>query len=117
MTTRETIEGYFAALQTSDRWDGFLAEGLVFRSYTSPTRQVTGRDAYLESTRGFYGMIETIELRELIVDGNKAFALTHYRLQPPGGDPFTSDVAEIFTVTDDKIDRFDIVFDSAPFPT
>lgn len=31
--------------------------------------------------------------------------LTHFRLQPPGGDPFTSDVAEIFTVADDKIVR------------
>lgn len=62
-------------------------------------------------------MIDTIELRALIVERDKAFARTHYLLQPPAGELFTSAVAEIFTVADDKIDSFDIVFDSAPFPS
>ncbi len=117
MTTRNTIEGYFAALQARERWDEYLANDMVFTSYTSPVRQVTGRDAYLTSTNGFYSMIKAMEVRDLIVDGDKACALTRYQLHPPVGDPFTSDVAEIFTVANDKIDTFSIVFDSAPFPS
>jgi hypothetical protein len=34
-----------------------------------------------------------------------------------GDEPFTSDVAEVFTVGNDKIHSFDIVFDSAPYPS
>jgi hypothetical protein len=116
MTTRETITRYFEALQKGDGWDEFLADGIMFTSYTSPVRQVTGRESYLASTKGFYAMIGTIELRELIVDGNKALALTRYQLHPPIGEAFTSDVAEVFNVSNDKIDTFDIVFDGAPYP-
>ena len=117
MTTRETITRYFDALQKGDGWDEYLADGIMFTSYTSPIRQITGRESYLASTRGFYRMIGTIEVRDLIVDGDRAFALTRYLLNPPAGEPFTSDVAEVFTVSGDKIDTFDIVFDSAPYPS
>jgi hypothetical protein len=41
--------------------------------------------------------------------------MTHYDLRGPAG-PFTSDVAEVFTIRDGKIHSFDIYFDSAPFP-
>jgi ketosteroid isomerase-like protein len=116
VTTRETIEGYFAALRAGNGWEEYLSDGMVFTSYTTPNRQVTGRDAYVASTKGFYRMIDAMEVRELIVEGDTACALTHYRLQPPAGDPFTSDVAEILTVTRGQIDRFSILFDTAPYP-
>jgi ketosteroid isomerase-like protein len=115
MTTRNTIEEYFRALSNGDRWQAFLAEGMAFTSHTSPKKQVTGRSAYVESTKGFYSMIESLELRRLIIDGNRACALTRYQLQPPGGEPFSCDVAELFTVKDRVIDSFEIYFDSAPF--
>jgi ketosteroid isomerase-like protein len=61
-------------------------------------------------------MITTLEVKHLIVEGQKACALTHYALQPPGGPAFGSDVAEVFEVQDGKINSFDIYFDSSPFP-
>jgi hypothetical protein len=117
MTTRETIESYFAALRAGDGWQDHLSDQMVFTSLTAPTRHLAGRDAYLSSTKGFYNMIEQVEVRDLIIEGNKACALTRYRLQPPAGGPFTSDVAEFFTVTGDRIDSFSICFDTAPYPS
>jgi ketosteroid isomerase-like protein len=61
-------------------------------------------------------MITALEVRDLLVDGHKACALTRYELQPPAGPAFASDVAEVFEVRDDKISSFDIYFDSSPFP-
>ena len=116
MTTSDIIERYFDCLSKNTGWEAYLSDGMVFTSYTSPTRQITGRDAYLESTRGFYSMIGTVRVRELIVDGDKACVLTQYELRPPSGETFTSDVAELFTVKNDKIDSFSIYFDSVPFP-
>jgi len=55
-------------------------------------------------------------VRSLIVDGATACALTRYELQPPRGAAFQSDVAEIFTVRDGKIDTFGIYFDTSPYP-
>jgi uncharacterized protein YndB with AHSA1/START domain/ketosteroid isomerase-like protein len=116
MATRETIQSYFSSLKQKKGWESFLADDLIFTSFTNPIKRVTGREAYLESTRRFYSMIAAVEVRELIFDGDKACALTHYELRPPKGTEFSTDVAEVFTVRDGKIDSFAIYFDSAPFP-
>jgi len=116
MTTKDTIEGYFSHLKQKNGWQSFLSDDVVFTSFTSPIKQVSGRAAYLERTKRFYAMITALEVRDLVVDGNKACALTRYQLQPPQGYAFESDIAEIFEVRDGKILRFDIYFDSSPFP-
>jgi hypothetical protein len=36
-------------------------------------------------------------------------------LEPPGGPPFTSDVAEVFGARNGKIESFDVSFDASPF--
>jgi ketosteroid isomerase-like protein len=117
MTTGDVVRGYFSDLKSKNGWESHLADDMVFTSFTSPTKQVTGRDAYLQATKRFYSMIVGVEVRELVVEGSKACALTRYQLQPPnGGASFASDVAEVFSVRDDKIGSFAIYFDSAPFP-
>ena len=116
MATRETIQGYFSGLKRKADWESFLSDELVFTSFTIPNKRVSGKAAYLESTKRFYSMITGLEIRQLLVDGDTACALTRYDLQPPGGQAFGSDVAEVFRVRAGKITSFDIYFDSAPFP-
>lgn len=116
MTTRETIQAYFNSLEQRSDWQSFLSDDVVFTSFTSPIKQVRGRAAYLDSTKRFYSMITELEVRDLVVEGSKACALTRYQLQPPAGPAFSSDVAEVFDVRDGKISSFDIYFDSSPFP-
>ncbi len=116
VTTKDTIEGYFGSLKKKKGWESFLSDDMIFTSFTSPIKQVSGRGPYLESTKRFYSMIASVELRDLLVEGNKACALTRYELQPPGGPAFRCDVAELFGVRDGRIISFDIYFDSAPFP-
>jgi ketosteroid isomerase-like protein len=115
MMTRDTIEAYFGELSRGGEWQVYLAEGMCFVSHGFPNKQVAGREAYVESTKRFYSMIADVELRQLIVDGNRACAVGRYRLQPPGREPFTCDVAELFSVKDGRIDSLEIYFDSAPF--
>jgi ketosteroid isomerase-like protein len=117
MTTRETVQRYFDALKQKKGWETFLADDIAFTSHTSPVKQLNGRDTYLQATKRFYSMIANVSVRDLIVEGDKACALTRYELQPPTGAPaFESDVAEIFSVSNGKIDSLAIYFDTAPFP-
>jgi ketosteroid isomerase-like protein len=116
MATKDTLLKYFDSLKQKQGWEAFLADNMQFTSFTSPVRRVTGKAAYIESTKRFYSMITSLEVRDLIIEGEKACALTHYELQPPKGEAFGSDVAEILTVRDGKIDSFDIYFDNTPFP-
>ena len=115
MSTKEIIERYFEELTRNGSWQSLLSDDLEFTSFTSPVKHVTGKAAYLESTRRFFSMIKSLEVRDLIIEGTKACALTRYELQAPAAS-FHSDVAELFTVTDGRISSLAIYFDSAPFP-
>ena|SRR2546427_4903293 len=116
MSTNEIVRHYFEELTRKGNWESFLSDDLEFTSFASPVKEVTGKAAYLESTRRFFSMIRSLEVRDLIVDGAKACALTRYQLQAPAGSSFQSDVAELFTVANGKIIAFAIYFDTAPFP-
>jgi len=116
MTTRETIEEYLSSLQRKDAWENYFADDMRFTSFVSPVKRVTGRTAFLEATKGFYGMIVSLEVQNLLVDEDRACATTRYQLKPPAGPEFTSDVAEVFSVRDGRILSFEIYFDSAPYP-
>jgi SnoaL-like domain len=117
MTTKETVENYLTSLRAKQPRDSFLADDMVFTSFTSPLGRIEGKAPFLQGTRGFYSMIKSLEIRQLIVDGNQACALTRYELQPPNGaEPFISDVAEHFSVKADKITVFSIYFDTQPYP-
>lgn len=114
---RETIEQYFANLSAKSGWESSLADDMTFTSYAVPNRQVNGKQTYLQATSRFYGMIRSVEVRQLLVDGDRVIALTRYQLQPPSGAAaFVSDVAEVFRVRDGRIASFDIYFDTAPYP-
>ena len=114
--TRDTIERYFRNLRDKNAWEPFLADDMTFTSFTSPLKRVSGKTAYLEATKRFYSTIASVELKELLVNGDRGCALTHYELQPPSGCPFSCDVAEVFGVRGGKITSFEIYFDTAPFP-
>jgi ketosteroid isomerase-like protein len=115
MTTRETIERYFDKLARERAWQDSFADDVVFTSYTSPTKEVKGKPAYLEATKRFYSTIQSVELRQLLVDGSRAVALSRYEILQPGKPAFMSDVAEVLSVKVDKIDSLAIYFDTAPY--
>jgi ketosteroid isomerase-like protein len=115
MTTRDTVQDYFDSLKHKKNWETFLSEELTFTSFTNPIKHVAGKSAYLESTKRFFSMIATVELKNLLVEGPKACALTRYKLQSPRGAAFDCHVAEVLEVRDGKIKSLEIYFDSAPF--
>ena len=51
MATSDTVADYFSHLKNGVGWESFLADDMVFTSFTTPVKQVTGRAAYLESTK------------------------------------------------------------------
>jgi len=116
MATRDTVQSYFDSLKQKKGWDAFLSDEITFISYTSPIKRVVGRGAFLEATKRFYSMITDVEIKTIVVEGDKACVCTRYALQAPSGAVFDSHVAEVFEVRGGKIASFEIYFDSAPFP-
>lgn len=73
---------------------------MIVINYTSPVKRITGRMPYLEATKRFYPMITALEVKDLVVDGNKACALTRYEPQPPSVTCFKSHIAEVLYISE-----------------
>ena len=113
MTTREAVQNYLNSI--SKGVESLLTDDVRFTSFTSPVRSVSGKPAFVAATKNFYAKVAGFELRDLMVDGDRACALTRYQVRRPNSDTFSSDVAEIFTVKSGKIDSLSIYFDSVPY--
>src|SRR5438067_1923953 len=117
MTTLETVQLYYDRLGQRAGWEELFADELLFTSLTSPVKRLDGKGSFLQATRRFYGSIGSLEVRELVVEGDHACALVRYEVRPPTGGPaFESHVAEFFMVKDERIATFSICFDTAPYP-
>jgi ketosteroid isomerase-like protein len=117
LSAAETARRYYERLAAGEGWDALLADDIEFTSFTSPVRQLQGKQAYLEGTKRFYASIRGMQVRSVMADGDRVSAQTHYDLRAPGGAAtFGSDVAEFLSIRDGRIQTFAIYFDSAPFP-
>ncbi len=112
MTTKETIQKYFAALNEKKDWDTFIADGIVF---TSPSGKTEGKEAYVKATTGFLRFVKLVKISKVIVEGYNASVIAHYRLQGPNGHTSESKIAEVFEVKNNKIKSSAIFFDTAAF--
>jgi ketosteroid isomerase-like protein len=116
MDTREIVQGYFDRVKSKDGWEAFLSPEMQFSIFTSPVERVTDQEASLQRLKRFYSMAKAVEVKDIIVEGERACVLARYELQTPSGPVFDSHVAEVFEVRGGQIKSFDIYFDSAPFP-
>ena len=82
MTTKESIERYFDRLAERNGWEASFADDVVFTSFTSPIKQIKGKP-YLQATQRFYSSIASVQVRELMVSGDRACAFTSTRLRFP----------------------------------
>jgi ketosteroid isomerase-like protein len=112
MSTRETVQRYYGALAQRQGWEAFLAADLLVTNNGNPA---PGREVALAGFRRFFAMVQSIDVRQLLVDGDQAAAMVRYAVQAPNGKAFPSEVAEFFTVNDGAIVAFAICFDTAPY--
>ena len=112
-TTRETITRYYEGIKQKDGWQAFVSDHITFDG--TGVKSTKGKDAYVESTSQFLRVVKTSQVKEMIVEGERACVLMHYELMSPKGNNASSDVAEILLEKDGKIDSSTIYFDTAAF--
>jgi ketosteroid isomerase-like protein len=112
MTTKETVQRYYDGVARKDGWQSVISENMAF---AQPGASTKGKDAYVEVTARFLQKVRGTKVKELIIDGDKAYALVDYEVVSPKGDMRWFNVAEILSVRDEKIASSTILFDTAAF--
>ncbi len=110
-TTRELLQKYYDKLARKEEWSSLLSEDFLLTG--SIAQETRGRDEYVKNS--FFKLVRGLKVREMIVEGESAFALVNYSLESPKGTAFSSDVAEFWKVKHGKLDSIAIYFDTAAF--
>ncbi len=111
--TREVINAYYGAIEQNDGWQAFVSDDIAFDG--TGVKATRGKDAYVESTIQFLQMVKAVQVKEMIVDGEKACIRVQYGLASPKGKRASTEVVEILTVRDGKIVASSIYFDTVAF--
>lgn len=110
MTTKQLVEAYLNRVKEQSDWQTFIAPDVRFKSPVPSTSG--GREALLEAGSRFFQMVENLEVKHLISDGEKANAWVEYSLCLQNGKRCNCLVSELFEVRNDQIVSFAIMFDT-----
>ncbi len=110
MTTKEFIIQYFDAIHAGG-WESLVAGDFVFVN-GSLDRVAHGKQAYLDGAGRFFRSSTAVEIRQLLIEGDRVAVLARYHVRSPKGHTGVCDVAEFLTVSDEKLTSSAIFFDT-----
>jgi ketosteroid isomerase-like protein len=110
-TIKELLEEYYRGLEKKGGWGHLLSEDFLLSGTIA--QKTIGRDAYMNN--GFFNMVKRLKVKELVEDGDTAFALVSYDLVSPKGRSFSSEVAELWKAKGGELVSVAIYFDTAAF--
>jgi len=111
-TTKDVVLEYFNAFDKNKGWENLVSNDIKM---SSPTGTIKGKEAFIEMTNQFKQLVKTAKVKSIIVEGENASALTNYELVLPTNDKMKLEVAETISVKGQKIDSFEIYFDTVKF--
>ncbi len=110
METKETVKKYFAAIHAGG-WEDYIAEDFIYAN-SFLDRTLTGKAAYIEAGSRFFSSTSSVELKQLIIDGDKVAVVARYTVKSPHGKIQEFDVAEFLNVKNGMLTSSAIFFDS-----
>lgn len=117
MTVKDIIHNFYQGLaQKNDEWQQHLAADVVF-SDASKRLHAEGREAFIQSFTTFLRAVETVQLKQLIIQGTNACAVVSYDYVSPKGATLHQDDAEVWKVVNGNIVALTIYFDITEFRT
>ncbi|MFZ6011879.1 MAG: nuclear transport factor 2 family protein [Bacteroidota bacterium] len=114
MKTQDLVQLYFNKVKEKSDWQTLIAPDMKFES---PAPTTFGKDAYVTAASRFFQMVETLEIKQLATEGEKACAWVNYLLRLKNGKTFNCMVSELLAVENDKIVSSAILFDTLALKT
>ncbi|MBZ4188715.1 nuclear transport factor 2 family protein [Niabella beijingensis] len=115
-TTKQLLESYYKGFAQKEGWESVLAEDFVFTGgdMTRP-EPIVGKAAYRQVIDRFSRVFNSMQVKQMIVEGDKACVIGRYSYTFPNGAGMTGDVAEIWEARNGKLQALTIFFDTLTF--
>jgi ketosteroid isomerase-like protein len=117
MTTQDLLDTYYAGLQQKSGWDSTIADDFQFIGGNNMTKPdpLVGKAAYQALISRFSRVFTAMRVKDMVVAGDRAYALTNYDYSWPNGRTANGDVIEVWRVKDHKLAALTIYFDTLSF--
>jgi len=115
-TTRQLLDTYYKGFAAKAGWEGTLAEDFQYvGGDMNNTQPVVGKQAYVEIIKRFSQRFESMRVKQMVIDGDKASVIGNYDFQFPNGKKINGNVSEHWTVKDGKLHSLTLYFDTLTF--
>lgn len=116
MTTKQLLETYYAGFARKEGWEAVISDDFKFTGgdMTKP-EPLIGKQAYKEVINRFSKVFTSLQIKEMIIEGDSAFVLARYDYVFPGNNKISGNVAELWKVKDGLLDALTIFFDTLSF--
>lgn len=108
---KELLRKYYGGLSTGSGWGDLLSDDFLLTGTIA--KESRGREPYLSNP--FFKMVKAVRVKEMITEGDTAFAVANYDLVSPKGRKMNCDVAEFWKARDGRLSSVAIYFDTAAF--
>ncbi len=111
MSTRDLVQSYYNSLNNkNDKWQELYSEDANFLD-ASHTLNAKGKIEVIKSFTSFLRGVESVNVRQIIVENEHACAVVNYNYINPKGQKMNQDVAEVWEVNDEKLTKLTVYFD------
>ncbi|MBO9151752.1 nuclear transport factor 2 family protein [Chitinophaga sp. GCM10012297] len=114
--TRQLLDVYYEGFACKQGWEDVIADDFLFTggNMTAPA-PAAGKAAYIEVIRRFSRTFTGMRVKEMIVEGGRAYVTGNYDFVFPNGAKINGDVAEVWKVENGKLASLTIFFDTLTF--
>ena len=117
MPTMNLIQSYYESLaHKDDKWKELYSENAIF-SDASGALDAKGKEAVIQSFTPFLKGVHGVKVKQMIVENEDACAIVEYDYLNPKGEKLSQDVAEVWQIKDNRLNRLTIYFDLTGYRT
>lgn len=114
--TKQLLETYYKGFAQKEGWESVISDDFKYTGGDmTKTAPAVGKAAYIEVIKRFSRVFQSMHVKEMIVDGEKACVIGNYDFKFPNGEVINGDVSEIWTAKDGKLTSLTIFFDTLTF--
>ena len=116
MTAKELLNIYYKGFAEKTNWESVIADDFQFigGDMTKPD-PIVGKEAYVQVIKRFSQLFQSMRVKEIIIQGDNACVIGNYDYLFPNGQKINGNVAEVWTIKNEKLQSLTIYFDTLTF--
>lgn len=115
-STQQLLDIYYKGFAEKANWESVIADDFQFiggdMTETEPT---VGKEAYIQIIKQFSQIFQSMKVKKMIIQGVNACVIGDYDYLFPNGQRINGNVAELWTVKNEKLQSLTIYFDTLTF--